>query len=132
MTYFADGTPYTYLAGTPELGAVNVGWLDVSEPFATGDVAPDLVTLLRRRCQTMVVNPMRGFHRCNLCAAAAGSTISDAVKVSSGGGDFFVGNAEIRVRGADGTVYAAPNMIIHYVEAHGYRPPDVFHDALAR
>jgi hypothetical protein len=34
-----------------------------------------------------------------------------------------VGGAEIRVTGRDGIRYAAPDMIIHYVEAHGYRPP---------
>jgi hypothetical protein len=30
------------------------------------------------------------------------------------------------VRDASGTYYAAPNMIIHYVEEHGYRPRDDF------
>jgi hypothetical protein len=46
--------------------------------------------------------------------------------VSSEGGEFVVGGAEIRVEGATGTRYASPDMIIHYVEEHGYRPPDDF------
>ncbi len=41
-------------------------------------------------------------------------------------GEFVVGSAEIRVQGPRGDRYAAPDMIIHYVEAHGYRPPDDF------
>ena len=33
---------------------------------------------------------------------------------------------EIRVRGDERTVYAAPTLIVHYVEAHRYRPPEEF------
>jgi hypothetical protein len=35
------------------------------------------------------------------------------------------GSAEIRVVGV-GRVYAAPDLIGHYVEAHGYCPPEEF------
>ena len=41
-----------------------------------------------------------------------------------------LGWAEIRVFGDDGKVYAAPNMIYHYVTAHHYKPPDEFVRAL--
>jgi hypothetical protein len=41
-----------------------------------------------------------------------------------------LGWAEIRVFGDDGKVYAAPNMIYHYVTAHHYKPPDAFVRAL--
>jgi hypothetical protein len=37
-----------------------------------------------------------------------------------------VGDAEVRVRASNGTVYAAPNLIVHYVAEHKYRPPDAF------
>ena len=36
------------------------------------------------------------------------------------------GSGEIRVRGTDRTAYTAPILIVHYVEAHGYRPPEEF------
>ncbi|MEJ7786715.1 MAG: hypothetical protein WKF96_18085 [Solirubrobacteraceae bacterium] len=39
-------------------------------------------------------------------------------------------NGEIRVTGEDGTVYAAPTMIAHYVAEHDYLPPQEFVDAL--
>jgi hypothetical protein len=42
----------------------------------------------------------------------------------------MLGNGEIRVRGADGTLYAAPSLIAHYVADHSYLPPDGFIDAI--
>jgi hypothetical protein len=41
-----------------------------------------------------------------------------------------LGSAEIRVPGSGGRIYAAPDLIYHYVEAHGYRPPDEFVEAV--
>ncbi|MEU3075515.1 hypothetical protein [Streptomyces laurentii] len=58
----------------------------------------------------------RGFHVCNLCLRAR----SGAPR----------GNGEIRVPGESGITYAAPDLITHYVAAHGYRPPQVFVDAV--
>jgi hypothetical protein len=39
------------------------------------------------------------------------------------------GNAEIHVRGADATVYAAPTLIAHYIVEHHYLPPKPFIEA---
>jgi hypothetical protein len=39
-------------------------------------------------------------------------------------------SAEIRVVGNNGRVYASPMMLVHYVEAHGYLPPQEFIDAV--
>jgi len=41
-----------------------------------------------------------------------------------------LGSAEIRVVGQDGTVYAAPDLIYHYVVVHDYRPPEEFIQAV--
>ena len=48
------------------------------------------------------------------------------------GESFKLGDAQIRVRGLNGEVYASPNLIYHYVQAHHYRPPQAFIDAVAR
>jgi len=58
---------------------------------------------------------MRGFHECEFCSGKPAR-----------------GNGEIEVLGRDGNVYVAPAMVIHYVEAHEYRPPDVFIEAVER
>ncbi|WP_456044162.1 DUF7919 family protein [Streptomyces rubiginosohelvolus] len=39
------------------------------------------------------------------------------------------GSAEIRVMG-HGVAYAAPELVAHYVEAHGYLPPIEFMEAV--
>jgi hypothetical protein len=46
--------------------------------------------------------------------------------------EVWLGSAEIRVQGADGTLYAAPNLVIHYMTAHHYCPPEEFCRAAAR
>ena len=43
-----------------------------------------------------------------------------------------LGSAEIRVLGGGGKVYAAPNLIYHYVAKHKYRPPEEFIEAVMR
>jgi hypothetical protein len=74
---------------------------------------------------------MRGFHVCELCPRSADDMWPwPPLSVQEEEGEFFVGSAEIRVPAGDGTTFAAPDMIIHYVTEHGYRPPDSFLDAL--
>ena len=41
-----------------------------------------------------------------------------------------LGSAEIRVKGINGKIYAAPNLIYHYIKDCGYLPPREFLDAL--
>ena len=41
-----------------------------------------------------------------------------------------LGFAEILVFGDDGRIYAAPNMLFHYVTVHHYKPPNQFLEAL--
>jgi hypothetical protein len=36
------------------------------------------------------------------------------------------GSAELHVAAADGRVYAAPSLVLHYVRDHGYGPPAEF------
>jgi hypothetical protein len=43
-----------------------------------------------------------------------------------------LGDAEIRVGGENGIVYAAPTLICHYIHEHGYRPPDEFLAAVGK
>jgi hypothetical protein len=52
------------------------------------------------------------------------------LRVSYIGREYTLGSAEIRVPSGNGTIYVAPNLIIHYIREHGYRPPDEFIRAL--
>lgn len=108
MTYFADLTPYAYFPAHAA-GEINVGWLDTSYPFPTGVTSPDFRVHLTRLCATQMAMLTRGFHCCPFCPERVAN-----------------GSAEIRVVGPSGTIYAAPQLIGHYVEVHDYLPPEDF------
>ena len=139
VTYFADGTPYSYHpAGVSPL-ILNVGWLDESRPYSIGPVPVDFI----RRLIDLTLQPvnlMRGKHWCNLCPALdseqtpegqgepgkAPPAPPDAVCRFEGEEWTVGGNGEIRVAEPDGTRWVAPRLILHYVLAHSYQPPTGF------
>lgn len=135
MTHFDDLSPYTYLddddeetlsvadgyvSYVPDGPRLNVGWLgDSCEP---GPVDEVFAAALRAVVDHQRFNVMRGMHACGLCDAnpcQEPETWDEAVRSGA------LGCHEIRVPGA-GVVYAAPQMIWHYVTAHGYQPPAAF------
>lgn len=119
--WFEDLTPYAYLqAAASSAPALNVGWLENGHPFSSGGLPPDAVERLAHLVEFGATNATRGMHFCDLCAV----TDDDASRAW--------GHAEIRVVGADGTRYAAPTLIHHYVSVHNYQPPRPFVDALMR
>ena len=128
MTWFPDLTPYRYLAAEPNTLAV--GWLESTAPFTIGENDQEFVECLARICRRGV-NRTRGLHICSLCPTPpAGQWPPEQNRVSSFAGDFIVGGAEIRVAGQDGIVYAAPDLVIHYVQTHRYKPPSAFISAV--
>lgn len=54
---------------------------------------------------------------------------TDLARAASSSGGAFVATGEVRIR-AGSHVFGAPAMLIHYIEAHRYRPPQVFIDAV--
>jgi len=104
---------------------LNVGWLDPPHEFARGTVSDVFIAQLGR----LVSKPQRatrGFHRCRFCQP----TSDEILRCKIDGVLRGLGHAEIDVTAADGTVYAAPTLIYHYVTVHGYRPPDEFIEAV--
>ena len=110
MSYFPDLSPYAY-GHRAHPGVVHVGWLDGIHEFSKGDVPAALIGKMEDLAK-MPVELYRGFHVCEICRSAKATS-----------------NGEIRVKHGDVT-YAAPIGIIHYIEAHGYRPPVAFLDAI--
>jgi hypothetical protein len=128
MTYFADESPCTYgqnWAAGQQLapGTLAVGWLDPSHPHRKGDAPSEFIEALHELCRRPV-RVTRGIHPCLFCPPSSGMWA--VTKVEHPAGDYFVGHGEVHVVGPDGTHYAAPEMVIHYVTVHGYRPPDGF------
>lgn len=116
MTYFPDLSEYVYSVGSGRPGGRNVGWLNPTKRFSTGTPDPkDLDSLWSY--YSVSVTPTRGVHKCQFCSPPA------TVIEERSGLRLLLGTAEIRVFAKDGTMYAAPTLIYHYVSAHDYMPP---------
>lgn len=108
--YYPDLSPYAYSSQIAD--ALNVGWLDPAHAFPQGPTPDGFAARLADFCAAAHrVNRTQRVHHCALCAPPA--AIGD------------LGSAEIRVAG-EHQVFAAPDLIGHYVTAHGYRPPEAF------
>jgi hypothetical protein len=145
MTYFRDLSDYSLLkagAVRPETarllwlghaapdsaqlrhgGTKNVGWLDAKHNYDRQVPSEELLEVLWAYCKISVVQT-RGIHRCELCVER------ESKRVRRGDEELVLGSAEIRVFSNSGVIYAAPNLIYHYVAAHDYCPPDEFLRAL--
>ena len=122
MTWFEDLTPYEYLradGGLTSIPTLNIGWLERGQSYPTGAVTPAFVQRLGQLVAHASTRGTRGLHLCDLCPTADEESSAK-------------GSAEIRAVGLDGTRYAAPTLVHHYVTAHGYQPPLAFVDAVMR
>lgn len=117
--YFPDLSSYSYLLPWPLGSVLNVGWLDEQHPYRTGQVDLVVTEKLRWLAQEHSVRRTRGRHQCPFCAQDGQEPI---VKRP-------LGMAEVWVPRAGG-FFAAPELVIHYIQAHGYCPPDEFLNAV--
>jgi hypothetical protein len=127
MTHFADLAAFTYL-GPCAGDARAVGWLEAEHEFVRGDVPSDamgrLELLFQHAWQPVYA---KGWHDCSLC----GFTVKNPpIMREIGGRKELLGVKNLLVPAGD-VIYAAPSLIIHYIEDHGYKPPDEFLEALA-
>ena len=65
----------------------------------------------------------RGFHRCEFCQDRKQR---GPLVVEHQSKEFRLGFSVIFVFGANATVFAAPDLIVHYVSSHHYQPPQSF------
>lgn len=128
MTYYADLTPYTYDRDNGSRDAtrlwrgvplVNVGWLQRGKPYQEGAAPSGLAAVLDGMSSTHRAQQTRGYHPCPF----------RAWRLFGSRAQHPQGSAEIRVMGG-AVAYAAPELIGHYVEAHGYLPPTAFINAV--
>ena len=96
-----------------EPGTLAVGWLEPEFPYTQGVVAPAFAARLREfalrwfaSIEALHGGVAMGYHSCGFCGKARGS------------GTFGVP--------AGDTLYWCPELVAHYVEAHGYAPPTEF------
>lgn len=119
MTYYPDLSVYEY--GRFGENIFNIGWLDKTYNFPTGKTNELFIERLFEFCEQKV-EEYRGYHLCNLCNDENPEIFVARYKQKS----ISLGNSEIRVFAQAGKVYAAPNLIYHYVVDHDYYPPEEF------
>lgn len=124
MTYYKDLSEYMYRS-SKEKNIVNVGWIDGEHKYLKGDVTEYFIRALWEYIK-YPVNKTRGIHS---DIALEGGMKKFVAKYQ--GYNILLGTAEIRVIDTkNNIVYAAPNLIIHYVINHHYIPPQNFIDAV--
>ncbi|MBE2321307.1 hypothetical protein DVA67_035655 [Solirubrobacter sp. CPCC 204708] len=136
MTYIPDGDPFPDSCpyGTsPDNSAIAVGWLDDAHKFPTGPVPDGLLAALTE-LGIHEVNVTRGVHACAFCPKPTQprERPSWIYARSKSVGDYLLGHGEIHVRGIDTQLFAAPTLVVHYVDAHGYQPPHAVIEAVLR
>lgn len=124
--YYPDLSPYRYVVDHRPVNAINIGWLDSHHSFPTHKASEELLDALFERCLDPDVRT-RGFHKCEFCDD---QKLGESLKVRRHKQEAWLGSAEITVKGKDGKIYAAPNLIYHYVATHDYAPPKEFIAAL--
>lgn len=122
--YYPDLSPYTYSRSPSGSEVVNVGWLEKPHFFPQGTVPEHALDRLFLLC-LQPVNRTRGHHTCQFC-----QNPSVGFRAERNDKEAWLGSAEIRLTGKNGRVYAAPDLIYHYITDHCYRPPDEFVAAL--
>ena len=123
--YRKDLSSYRCPGLKPHTNAKSIGWLSSDQPYTQGTVDLALVRKLEAIAIGCPVMQMRGFNYCECCD-------EEELVVAWDGKRRLLGSAEIWVPASDDVVYAAPDMVSHYVQKHSYLPPREFLEAVAR
>lgn len=115
MSFFPDlGTESMVAAGDH---VRSIGWLHPEFPYTKGQVTNDFLARLKQfveqssdSADALFFGALGGFHTCEFC-----------------GGSHGIANFGVP---CDGILFVAPEMVVHYIEEHQYRPPDVFVNAV--
>ena len=137
MAYLEDLSEYTYARSEGYRPVTKaVGWLGRGHEFEIAPPSEELLDLWQY--WKVGVEQMRGHHTCEFCPSAISAahdlpSLMAALKqdglghrATRKGEQLVLGSAEIRVFGEAELIYAAPNLIYHYVLLHQYKPPKDF------
>jgi len=113
LTWYADHAECDYFPSSHPSILRAIGWLEGGKPYTRATVEPlmlnKLSEFLKEPWQPLMV---LGVHECNLCT----------VKGKYGHRNLFIP--------ADGILFVCPELILHYIEEHGYGPPADFCSAI--
>lgn len=126
--YFADAD-WLFIAGRWAPASLfagrllGIGWLEVFEEYSRGSLDSPTQSKLAELAAHPLAQAARvlGYHRCSLCRYAPRSepiTQRDLQAIPYAKGNLFVPGVDC--------VYVMPVLATHYIEAHGYLPPEEF------
>src|SRR5689334_16694158 len=111
MSFFPDLGCESMIVSGDHVRAV--GWLHPDHPYAKGEVAAHFLARLKefvaqssKSAEALYFGACGGYHTCEFCGRAHGIA------------NFGVPN--------DGLLFIVPELIVHYIEQHGYCPPEEF------
>ncbi|KKN69316.1 hypothetical protein LCGC14_0441750 [marine sediment metagenome] len=100
---------------TREYKPVAVGYLDITEDYQKGPVSQNFINKLRIIYNTGAVLMTAGHHDCEFCIDK-GNYKNKATS-----------SCEKTIVDEENNIeYKFPQMIFHYIEEHGYQPPEEF------
>jgi len=125
MSWFDDLSPCDYFGAEHAATCKAVGWLEDGREFrrgrADGRFVHKLVLLFG---ETNPLEKSTDPHYCSLCAFSRGPSEFHLFQ-SPGMPSVPMGNRNLFVPGG-GFLYIAPSLVLHYIDAHQYLPPDEF------
>lgn len=125
MAHYEDLSVCGFISPNANPECLAVGWLEPEHEFARGPVT---LQFFERLCQ-LLVDPWTfvasgGVHRCGFCQFTGGgsATYKNYLINGVGNGLLFIPSGPI--------IYVSPTNIAHYIDAHGYRPPEAYQRAV--
>jgi hypothetical protein len=117
MSFFPDMGRESMVASGDHVRAI--GWLNPDHPFSKGQVPAGFLARLKEfaaqsgsSARALYFGASGGIHTCEFCHTAHGI------------GNFGVPSGDL--------LFVAPEMVVHYIEQHGYSPPAEFVAAVMR
>lgn len=129
MAFYEDLAPCDYFGPEFAAGLRAVGWLEEGKPWRRGKVEARLV----HKLALLLSEPWEHErpadpHACSLCPFTGGP-VEFRLARSAGMPAVPLGNRNLYVPGA-GVLYVVPSLVLHYMDAHEYAPPEAFTEAL--
>lgn len=126
--YYVDLSPYSYYLDFLVPSVRNIGWIDDGVDFPKGIMPINLLEkmkniLIKSDLVNAHVNLVRGVHPCTICGCEDVVRFADK-KIILGMSEIWIPNS------ISSGFFAAPSMVVHYIEKHNYLPPGVFLTAI--
>lgn len=124
MAFFVDFSKYKY-KNRQEENTVNIGWIEGTKDYCTGEVTKEFLLYLWEYMKFPFYQTRGIYHNITLDGEnAMFIAVFDGYEIP-------MGSYEIRVIDKlNNLVYAAPDLILHYIINHHYLPPKEFIEAV--